>query len=71
MGDMADYTLDSVFCNDDWEWEEFIPHPPNLPKGAGLCPKCNSETKLKHGCFGYFFGCVTFPKCNGSRGVFK
>lgn len=70
MGDMADYTLDSIFTDDDWEWDEFIPHPPK-EKGPGLCPKCYSETKLKHGSFGYFFGCVEFPKCNGSRGTFK
>ena len=66
MGDMADYTLDSIFANDDWEWDEFIPHPPK-EKGSGACPKCGSETILKHGVYGYFFGCVTFPKCNGSR----
>ena len=66
MGDMADYALDSIFTNDDLEWDEFIPHLPK-EKVPGSCPKCGSETILKHGVYGYFFGCVAFPKCNGSR----
>ena len=35
--------------------------------GKGRCPKCGEDTELKEGQFGKFYGCVTFPKCKGSR----
>lgn len=65
MGDIADYILDSIFEeNEEWE-EEGFPH--KLDRGKGKCPKCFSETILKHGKYGDFYGCIKFPKCNGSR----
>lgn len=29
------------------------------------CPKCNSEMKVRHGRYGAFLGCSTYPDCNG------
>ena len=29
------------------------------------CPKCDAEMKLKHGKFGPFLGCSSYPKCQG------
>jgi len=37
------------------------------PCGKGLCPKCGSKTRLIEGKFGYFYGCIKFPDCKGSR----
>jgi len=30
-----------------------------------LCPKCGKEMKLRHGRFGAFLGCTTYPECKG------
>ena len=38
-----------------------------LDRGPGKCPKCKSETILKFGKFGDFYGCTKFPNCKGSR----
>ncbi len=64
MGEMADYDLDYAA---EWDDEEFNPYPIKLDRGPGLCPKCKSETILKNGKFGSFYGCSKFPKCDGSR----
>lgn len=29
------------------------------------CPKCGKEMKLRHGKFGAFLGCTTYPECKG------
>jgi ssDNA-binding Zn-finger/Zn-ribbon topoisomerase 1 len=29
------------------------------------CPKCNAKIVLREGKYGKFYGCSTFPKCNG------
>ena len=29
------------------------------------CPKCSSEMKLRHGKYGPFLGCTTYPECKG------
>lgn len=29
------------------------------------CPKCGSEMKVRHGRFGAFLGCTTYPECKG------
>ncbi|MBA3958103.1 MAG: type I DNA topoisomerase [Parachlamydiaceae bacterium] len=29
------------------------------------CPKCQGEMKLRHGRFGPFLGCLTYPECKG------
>lgn len=29
------------------------------------CPKCGSEMKVRHGRFGAFLGCTTYPDCKG------
>ncbi|MCM1321360.1 MAG: NERD domain-containing protein [Bacteroides sp.] len=28
-----------------------------------ICPKCNSELKLRHGKYGAFYGCPNYPRC--------
>lgn len=30
-----------------------------------LCPKCEGPMKLRHGRFGAFLGCTTYPECKG------
>jgi|WetSurMetagenome_2_1015567.scaffolds.fasta_scaffold20212_11 hypothetical protein len=37
------------------------------PNGPGTCPSCGSETILREGKFGKFYGCSKFPQCKGSR----
>lgn len=29
------------------------------------CPKCSNDMKVRHGRFGAFLGCVTYPECKG------
>lgn len=29
------------------------------------CPKCNSDMKVRHGRFGAFLGCTSYPECKG------
>ena len=31
------------------------------------CPKCDAEMRLRNGRYGEFYGCSTYPKCNGTR----
>lgn len=28
-----------------------------------ICPRCNSELKLRNGEYGKFYGCSSYPKC--------
>lgn len=28
-----------------------------------ICPLCNSTLEIKHGRFGSFYGCISYPKC--------
>ncbi len=37
----------------------------DLPKDGPPCPLCGSATRLRHGRFGAFYGCVRYPNCNG------
>ncbi len=37
---------------EDFDWEQ-------------KCPKCGKEMKLRHGKFGPFLGCTTYPECKG------
>jgi len=37
---------------EDFDWEQ-------------KCPKCGKEMKLRHGRFGPFLGCTTYPECKG------
>ena len=37
------------------------------PTGYGPCPKCGSDTVIKIGRNGKFWGCTEFPLCKGSR----
>ena len=37
------------------------------PTGPGPCPKCNSDTVLRNGQHGKFWGCSQYPSCKGSR----
>lgn len=34
-----------------------------LKKENLICPKCNSELKLRNGKYGQFYGCSNYPKC--------
>lgn len=64
MGDIADYNLDTM----EYAWEfDDESHPHKLDRGPGKCPKCKGATVLRKGKYGEFYGCVIFPKCNGSR----
>jgi len=68
MGDIADFYLDSAMSNEDFDPrdEEFG----GLPAlGSGACPKCKGSTTLRQGPYGEFYGCSSFPKCNGTRKV--
>lgn len=31
--------------------------------GQGVCPRCGGQLVLRHGKFGYFYGCSNYPKC--------
>jgi len=33
------------------------------------CPKCGAEMVKRNGRYGEFYGCSTYPKCNGTRSV--
>lgn len=35
------------------------------------CPKCNNEMVVRNSKNGQFYGCSTFPKCNGTRSIVK
>jgi DNA topoisomerase-1 len=37
---------------DDFDWDQ-------------KCPKCGKDMKLRHGKFGAFLGCTTYPECKG------
>lgn len=37
---------------DDFDWEQ-------------KCPKCGKDMKVRHGRFGSFLGCTTYPECKG------
>lgn len=37
---------------EDFDWEQ-------------KCPKCGKEMKVRHGRYGAFLGCVTYPECKG------
>lgn len=73
MGDMADYSLDHLH-DETWddEWMMFVDGfsgqgMKESKVGGGRCPKCKDKTVLKTGIHGKFFGCVNYPRCNGSR----
>lgn len=37
----------------------------DLPKKGPACPLCNSETQIKSGPYGKFYGCTKYPSCKG------
>lgn len=53
--------LDELLFADERE------HKYNKPYGPGPCPKCGSESKLRKGKNGLFYGCSNFPDCRGTR----
>lgn len=81
MGDMADEALermmdvDQLTQDDDWQrsndrdgyWSPFARGDGTRYIGSGPCPRCGSQTILRHGPHGRFWGCSRFPKCRGSR----
>jgi hypothetical protein len=40
-----------------------------VQKGPGHCPRCGSDTVLRSGKHGLFYGCTKYPVCRGSRQV--
>jgi ssDNA-binding Zn-finger/Zn-ribbon topoisomerase 1 len=36
-----------------------------------LCPKCNRDMQERKGKYGYFYGCILYPMCNGKRKIRK
>ena len=44
--------FDKEKYNPDFEWDQ-------------KCPKCSSDMTLRHGRFGPFLGCSTYPECKG------
>ena len=60
MGEMLDLFLQMEEMND---CEFYNPRP----YGEGPCPECGSETVLREGKYGKFYGCIDFPKCRGTR----
>jgi ssDNA-binding Zn-finger/Zn-ribbon topoisomerase 1 len=38
----------------------------DVPSRGPKCPECGSQTKLRAGRRGRFYGCVTYPSCNGT-----
>lgn len=66
MGDMADFVNDCLPMG-------FNPKPKYsfwwVAKGPGKCPACGKDTIKKLGKYGYFYGCIDFPKCKGTRSI--
>lgn len=44
--------FDKADYAEDFDWDQ-------------KCPKCGSEMKVRHGRFGAFLGCTTYPDCKG------
>lgn len=38
-----------------------------LEQAVGLCPKCQSQLKIKHGKSGAFIGCSQYPQCDFTK----
>lgn len=49
---LEEMDFDKSLYADDFDWEQ-------------KCPKCGSDMKLRHGKFGSFLGCTTYPDCKG------
>lgn len=58
--DDPEYGMEAFY---DLDFKRF----PMRISGPGACPKCGGATVEKVGKFGSFYGCASFPKCNGSR----
>lgn len=65
MGDMAELSMQTGDEYDD-QYDP-ISRFPRIPIGPGSCPKCGSDTELRNGRYGEFYGCSTFPACRGTR----
>lgn len=46
-----------------------IPKPRPTFSESPKCPRCDSEMLLREGPYGMFWGCSSFPECNGTRRV--
>lgn len=55
---LEELNFDKSEFEDDFDWEQ-------------ACPICEGEMKVRHGRFGYFLGCGTYPKCRGIVNVPK
>lgn len=43
--------------------------PKERPIGEGPCPMCQGPMTQRHGKFGAFFGCNSYPECRGIRNI--
>lgn len=71
--------LDEVYCQSleygidtDEEGDPILSpfhHEPGSRKqfGLGPCPNCGGKTIIREGPYGFFYGCIKFPKCRGTR----
>ncbi|MFH1587827.1 MAG: topoisomerase DNA-binding C4 zinc finger domain-containing protein [Candidatus Diapherotrites archaeon] len=39
----------------------------NAKISAPKCPECNLNMLIKKSKFGFFWGCMAFPMCNGTK----
>lgn len=49
---LEELDFDKSLYAEDFDWEQ-------------KCPKCGSAMKLRHGRYGPFLGCLTYPDCKG------
>ena len=41
---------------------------PGMPDGEkAICPKCGGRLEVRNGPTGWFLGCMSYPKCRGTR----
>lgn len=43
----------------------------DVTPGAKICPECGAPMKLRHGQFGDFFGCSSYPNCKHTEKIIK
>lgn len=54
------------------EWALWLESFPGIPAGdlvndVDECPECGDELVVRHGKFGAFFGCSSYPDCRYTR----